>query len=83
MDTEIEQRTNEYHITDHIKLHFSICHVWSEEEDFVAQILLLNFSESEWTDEDVTVKLFTRCVSSSSFRHPYHLAPGFLIKIVI
>ena len=27
---------------------FSICHVWSEEEDFVAQIFLRNFSESEW-----------------------------------
>ena len=48
MNTEIERRTNEHHITDHIELSFSTCHVWLEKENFVANIFLPNFSQSEW-----------------------------------
>ena len=41
--TEIELRTVEHFITDYIELSFSICLVWSELVDFVAQIFLRNF----------------------------------------
>ena len=67
MNTEIELRTNEHHITDHIELFF-----------------LLNISclirVGRLVCWSVRASLVKWCVGSSSFRHPYHLTPGFLTK---
>ena len=79
MDTKNEQRINEYHITDHIKIYFSICHVWSEEEDFVAQIFLRIFTESEW---NIGLLVGTYFISGLIRMSQSSCLPGVWVRVV-